>query len=214
VLSRKLSCVLSSAVVIALGVALSSTAAPINGTLELSVSGGMIDTDAHRITGGAAVVSDATGDFSFLQNESIVLNTLDYQAFSGDAVLWDADDLDSGTRWRWRNRGKLQFRRDSVIAVTATATSLSVINEENLPQAGQVILAGGGIITATGYDPTAMNWQMIATGSDEAILYVSFVSEGDEGGGGAGTPSAPEPGAALCFAVGLAVVGWSLRRRH
>jgi len=210
-LRGKLSCILSSAVVIALGVAVSSTAAPINGTLEFSVSGGMIDTDAHRITGGSARVSDATGDFSFLQDQSIVLNSLDYQPFSGEAVLWDANDLSDGTRWRWRDRGNLRVQEP--VTVTATATSLSVISEENVPQAGQVILAGAGIITVTGYDSTAMNWQMVATETDEAILYVSFASEGDAGGGGAGTTPVPEPSAALCFALGLAVVGRSLRRR-
>jgi hypothetical protein len=210
-LIRKLSCILSSAVVIALGVAVSSTAAPINGTLEFSVSGGMIDTDAHRITGGAALVSDATGDFSFLQDQSIVLNSLDYQPFSGDAVLWDANDLSDGTRWPWRNKGNLRVQNP--VTVTATATSLSVISEEDLPPAGQVILAGAGIITVTGYDSTAMNWQMVATETDAAILYVSFASEGDAGGGGAGTTPVPEPSAALCFALGLAVVGRSLRRR-
>ena len=200
---------LSSAVVIALGVAVSSTAAPIEGTLEFFVSGGMIDTEAHQITGGAALVSDATGDFSFLLSQSIVLNSLDYQSFSGDAVLWNADDLGLGVR----RRNNSTYRNYNPISVTATATSLSVISEENLPQAGEVLLAGAGIITVTGYDPTAMNWQMIATGTGEAMLRVRFASEGDAGGGGAGTTPVPEPGAALCFAVGLAVVGRSLRRR-
>ena len=209
--SRKLSCVLSSAVVIALGVAVSSNAAPIEGTLEFFVSGGMIDTEAHRITGGAALVSVATGDFAFLLNQSIVLNALDYQPFSGDALLWDANVLGTGMRPRWLRKGKLLTYNP--IAVTATATSLSVVSEDNLSQAGEVILAGAGIITATGYDPTAMNWQMIATGTGEAMLRLRFASEGDEGGGGAGTTPVPEPSAALCFAIGLAVVGRSLRRR-
>ena len=198
---------LSSAVVIALGVAVSSTAAPIEGTLEFFVSGGMIDTEAHQITGGAALVSDATGDFSFLLSQSIVLNSLDYQSFSGDAVLWNAGDLSNGLGFRNKHRNS------NPITVTATATSLSVISEENLPQAGEVLLAGAGIITLTGYDPTAMNWQMIATGTGEAMLRVRFEAEGDAGGGGAATTPVPEPGAALCFAVGLAVVGRSLRKR-
>ncbi len=135
-LSRKLSCVLSSAVVIALGIAISSTAAPINGTLELSVSGGMIDTEAHRITGGSALVSDATGDFSFLQDQSIVLNSLDYQPFSGDAVLWDANDLSDGTRWRWRDRGNLRVQNPvTVLAVyhkINARTSVKLIDNNTL----------------------------------------------------------------------------------
>jgi hypothetical protein len=210
VLTRKLSCLLSGAFIAALGFAVSSTAAPINGTLEFSVSGGMIDTEANQITGGAAVISDATGDFAFLLNETIVLNSLDYEPFTGDVVLWDASGLGTGKR----KRNHSTFRDYNPITVTATATSLSVISEESVPLAGEVILAGAGIITATGWDATAMNWQMVATGSDEAILYVSFASEGDTGGGGAGSPPVPEPSAALCFALGLLVVGRALRKRQ
>ena len=207
-LTRKLSCLLSGAIIAVFGLAVSSTAAPINGTLEFSVSGGMIDTDAQSISGGAAVVSAATGDFSFLQNESIVLNSFDYGSLTGDIVLWDASNL--GTTDRKRKHSRYTY-----YTLTATATSLSVVSEESSPEAGEVILAGAGIITANGWDATAMNWQMVATDGDEAILYVSFASEGDAGGGGTGgSAPVPEPSAALCFAVGLLVVGRSLRKRQ
>jgi hypothetical protein len=211
VLTRKLNYLLSGAFIVALGFAVSSTAAPIDGTLEFSVSGGMIDTDAHRITGGASVVSSATGDFLFLQDRSIVLNSFEYQQFTDDVVLWDASVV-VGVQPRSGGKGNLRF--NPAISITATATSLSVVSENSLPNAGEVILAGAGIITANGWDATAMNWEMVATGGDEAILYVSFASEGDTGGSGTGGPApVPEPSAALCFAVGLLVVGRSLRKR-
>jgi hypothetical protein len=211
VLTRRLRFALLSALAVTLGVAVSSTAAPINGTLEFSVSGGMIDTGAHQITGGSSVVSSATGDFEFLQDRSIVLNSFDYQPFTDDVVLWDAN-VAVGAQPRAGGKGNL--RLNSWISITATATSISVISESSTPNAGEVILAGAGTITADGWDATAMNWQMVATGGDDAILYVSFASEGDPGGGGTGSPPVPEPSAALCFAVGLLVVGRTLRKRR
>ena len=93
-------------------------------------------------------------------------------------------------------------------------TTIDYISETSLQNADEVILAGSGMMEITGFDTTALFFELISTDLNDAILFVNFTAENDPGGEGAGGPVMPEPNAALMFALGLGIVSRSIRKRR
>jgi hypothetical protein len=181
---------------VALFVAGSASALPVSGSLEFFVSGGFIDTDAKMIRGGVSLVGSATGDLANLQGQLITLSSFSYDPFS-PTMLWVANDWSGG----------------DLVTYSAIATGVTSVSENSLINSDEVILAGTGVMAVTGFDDTAMFFELIGTDLADAVLFITFTSENDNGGGGAGAMAMPEPGAFLTFGLGLVIIRGSLKRK-
>lgn len=157
-----------------------ASAVEISGVIKF---GGDVDIDLTANTvdilgDDAVVIADPTGDFvsggtSITTGDIAVYNDFTYDVFAPVDPLWTIDGF--------------SFK----------LSHITYINEVIIGTTEYLNLAGTGILSGNGFDPTSGSWTFSADGSDGEFAFSST--------------NVPEPGIALLLGAGL--IGFGISRK-